>query len=103
MLGCRLAFAGQTGRGLPANPVTRLCIVEEVRSLLSAEGGKVVLNRATGTLAVTDSPARVQQVGEYLAALESRSRAGVMIETRIFEITLDDTSQYGINRTAFPA
>ena len=77
-------------------------IVEEVQSLLSAEGGKVVLNRATGTLAVTDSPARVQQVGEYLATLESRSRAGVMIETRIFEITLDDTSQYGINWTAFP-
>lgn len=77
-------------------------IVEEVQSMLSADGGKVVLNRATGTLAVTDFPGHVQQVGEYLATLESRSRIGVMIETRILEVDLDDTTQYGIDWTAFP-
>ena len=77
-------------------------IVEEVQSMLSVDGGKVVLNRATGTLAVTDYPGRVEQVGEYLATLESRSRIGVMIETRILEVALDDSSQYGINWTALP-
>jgi MSHA biogenesis protein MshL len=77
-------------------------IVEEVQSMLSADGGKVVLNRATGTLAVTDFPGRVEQVGEYLATLETRSRIGVMIETRILEVALDDTTQYGIDWTALP-
>ncbi|MGA6993821.1 MAG: secretin N-terminal domain-containing protein [Candidatus Deferrimicrobiaceae bacterium] len=77
-------------------------IVEEVQSMLSADGGKVVLNRATGTLVVTDFPGRVEQVGEYIATLESRSRIGVMIETRILEVALDDTTQYGIDWTAFP-
>ncbi len=77
-------------------------IVEEVKSMLSTDGGKVVLNRATGTLAVTDFPGRVEQVGEYLATLESRARVGVMIETRILEVALDDTTQYGINWSAFP-
>lgn len=77
-------------------------IVEEVQSLLSGDGAKVVLNRATGTLMVTDFPARVEQVEQYLASLESRSRAGVMIETKIFEVALDDTTQYGINWSALP-
>jgi MSHA biogenesis protein MshL len=76
-------------------------IVEELQSMLSADG-KVVLNRATGTLVVTDFPGRVEQVGEYLATLESRSRIGVMIETSILEVDLDDTQQYGIDWAAFP-
>ncbi|GAB4372729.1 MAG: pilus (MSHA type) biogenesis protein MshL [Deltaproteobacteria bacterium] len=77
-------------------------IVEEVQTLLSGDGAKVVLNKATGTLVVTDFPARVEQVERYLASLESRSQAGVMIETKIFEVALDDSTQYGINWSALP-
>lgn len=77
-------------------------IVEEVQSLLSDGEAKVVLNRATGTLVVTDFPARVEQVERYLDSLEARSRAGVMIETKIFEVALDDSTQYGINWSALP-
>lgn len=77
-------------------------IVEEVRSFLSGEGATVVLNRATGTLVVTDYPARVEEVGRYLASLETRSREGVVIETKIFEVALDDTNQYGVNWSALP-
>jgi MSHA biogenesis protein MshL len=77
-------------------------IVEQVQSMLSGEGAKVVLNRATGTLVVTDYPARLEEIDRYLALLESRSQAGVMIETKIFEVALDDSTQYGINWSAMP-
>ena len=77
-------------------------IVEEVQSLLSGDGSKAVLNRATGTLVVTDFPARVEQVEEYLRSLETRSKAGVLIETKILEVALDDSTQYGINWSALP-
>lgn len=77
-------------------------IVEEVQSLLSGGEAKVVLNRATGTLVITDYPARLGEVERYLASLENRSRAGVMIETKIFEVALDDSTQYGINWSALP-
>ncbi len=77
-------------------------ILEEVQSLLSGGDGKVVVNRAAGTLAVTDYPANLERVEDYLKVLESRMRNGVMIETRILEVTLNDETKYGINWTALP-
>jgi MSHA type pilus biogenesis protein MshL len=77
-------------------------ILEEVQSLLSGRDAKAVVNRAAGTLAVTDYPVNLDRVGDYLKVLESRMRSGVMIETKILEVTLDDETQYGINWTALP-
>ena len=77
-------------------------IQDEVQSLLSGGDAKAVVNRAAGTLAVTDYPANLDRVGDYLKVLESRMRNGVMIETKILEVTLDDETQYGINWTALP-
>ncbi|HEY7585587.1 MAG TPA: secretin N-terminal domain-containing protein [Candidatus Deferrimicrobiaceae bacterium] len=77
-------------------------ILEEVQSLLSGGDAKVVVNRAAGTLAVTDFQANLDRVSDYLGVLESRMRNGVVIETKILEVTLDDQTQYGINWTALP-
>ena len=77
-------------------------ILDEVQSFLSGGDAKAVVNRAAGTLAVTDYPANLDRVGDYLKLLESRMRNGVMIETKILEVTLDDETQYGINWTALP-
>ncbi|HEY7528929.1 MAG TPA: secretin N-terminal domain-containing protein [Candidatus Deferrimicrobiaceae bacterium] len=77
-------------------------ILEEVQSLLSGGDAKAVLNRAAGTLAVTDFQANLDRVSDYLGVLEFRMRNGVVIEAKILEITLDDQTQYGINWTALP-
>jgi len=77
-------------------------ILEEVQSLLSGGDARVVVNRAAGTLAVTDFQANLDRVSDYLGVLESRMRNGVVIETKILEVTLDDQTQYGINWTALP-
>ncbi len=75
---------------------------EEVGALLSPGSAKVVVNRTAGTLTVTDYPENIARVERYLRMLEARVRAGVIIETRIFEVTLDDSTQYGINWSALP-
>lgn len=77
-------------------------LAEEIGALLSSGSGKVVVNRTSGTVTVTDYTANVEQVERYLRMIEARVRTGVMIETRIMEVTLDDATKYGINWTALP-
>ncbi len=77
-------------------------LVEEIGALLSPGGGKVVVNRTSGTVTVTDYMANVDQVERYLRMIEARVRTGVVIETRIMEVTLDDATKYGIDWTALP-
>jgi MSHA type pilus biogenesis protein MshL len=62
----------------------------------------VVVNRTSGTVTVTDYTANVEQVERHLRMIEARVRTGVMIETRIMEVTLDDATKYGIDWTALP-
>jgi MSHA type pilus biogenesis protein MshL len=77
-------------------------IQEEAQSLLSGGDAKIVVNRAAGTIAATDYPANLDRIAEYLRVLEARMRSGVVIESRILEVSLDDSTQYGINWGAFP-
>ncbi|MBI5576117.1 MAG: secretin N-terminal domain-containing protein [Deltaproteobacteria bacterium] len=77
-------------------------MLDEVNSLLSGGDAKAAINKAAGTLAVTDYRENLDKVDRYLRTLEARSRSGVTIETKILEITLDDRTQYGINWTALP-
>ena len=77
-------------------------LAEEVGALLSPGSGKVVVNRTSGTVTVTDYAVNVDQVERYLRMIEERVRTGVVIETRILEVTLDDSTKYGIDWTALP-
>ncbi len=77
-------------------------LAEEIGALLSPAGGKVVVNRTSGTVTVTDYMANVDEVERYLRMIEARVRTGVVIETRIMEVTLDDSTKYGIDWTALP-
>jgi MSHA type pilus biogenesis protein MshL len=77
-------------------------LAEEIGALLSPGSGKAVVNRTSGTVTVTDYMANVEQVERYLRMIEARVRTGVVIETRIMEVTLDDATKYGIDWTALP-
>jgi len=77
-------------------------LAEEIGALLSPGSGKVVVNRTSGTVTVTDYMANVEQVERYLRMIEARVRTGVVIETRIMEVNLDDSTKYGIDWTALP-
>ncbi|OGP21613.1 MAG: hypothetical protein A2Z26_01335 [Deltaproteobacteria bacterium RBG_16_66_15] len=77
-------------------------LAEEIGAFLSAGTGKVVVNRTSGTVTVTDYMANVEQVERYLRMIEARVRTGVVIETRILEVALDDDTKYGIDWSALP-
>ena len=77
-------------------------LAEEIGALLSPGSGKVVVNRTSGTVTVTDYMANVERVERYLRMIEARVRTGVVIETRIMEVTLDDSTKYGIDWAALP-
>jgi len=77
-------------------------LAEEVGAFLSPGSGKVVVNRTSGTVTVTDYMENVVQVERYLRMIEARARTGVVIETRIMEVALDDATKYGIDWTALP-
>ncbi|MEW6721084.1 MAG: secretin N-terminal domain-containing protein [Thermodesulfobacteriota bacterium] len=75
---------------------------EELAELVSAGGGKAVVNRTAGTVVVTDFPENVERVARHLRMLEARARAGVVIEAQILEVALDDDTKYGIDWSAMP-
>ncbi|MBP2674049.1 MAG: pilus type biosis protein MshL [Deltaproteobacteria bacterium] len=77
-------------------------LAEELGELVAAGGGKVVVNRTAGTVVVTDFPENIERVARHLRLIEARVRAGVIIETQIFEVTLNDATKYGINWSALP-
>ena len=77
-------------------------LAEEIGAFLSPGSGKVVISRTSGTVTVTDYLVNVEEVERYLRMIEARVRTGVMIETRIMEIILDDSTKYGIDWTALP-
>jgi MSHA type pilus biogenesis protein MshL len=77
-------------------------LADEIGALLSPGSGKVMVNRMPGTVTVTDYMANVEQVERYLRMIEARIRTGVVIETRIMEVNLDDSTKYGIDWTALP-
>jgi len=77
-------------------------LAEEIGAILSPGSGKAVVNRTSGTVTVTDYMANVEQVERHLRRIEARVRTGVVIETRIMEVTLDDSTKYGIDWTALP-
>ncbi|GAB4238208.1 MAG: pilus (MSHA type) biogenesis protein MshL [Deltaproteobacteria bacterium] len=77
-------------------------LAEEIGALLTAGSGKVVVNRSSGTVTVTDFAENVERVDRYLRMIEARVRTGVVIEARILEVTLDDATKYGIDWTALP-
>jgi MSHA type pilus biogenesis protein MshL len=77
-------------------------LAEEIGALLSPGSAKVLVNRTSGTVTVRDYMANVEQVERHLRMIEARVRTGVVIETRILEVTLDDSTKYGIDWAALP-
>ena len=71
--------------------------LEEQLSALVSESGRVVVNRVSGTVQVTDSHTRVDEIARYIEALRSALHRQVDIEVRIVEVSLRDDNALGIN------
>lgn len=77
-------------------------VQESLKSLLGGrEGRSVTLNPGAGVIVVRATPAELRQVGEYLRAVQLTIERQVMLEAKIIEVRLSDSSQMGVNWSLF--
>jgi MSHA biogenesis protein MshL len=61
------------------------------------KGKKLVINKSTGVILVTDYPVHLNKVAFYLETVEGSSQRQVSIQAKIMEVILSDNHQEGIN------
>lgn len=67
------------------------------------KGKKLILNKSTGVVWVTDYPLNLNKVASFLESIEGSSQRQVIIQARIFEVVLSDDYKAGINWKAIEA
>lgn len=71
---------------------------EEIGKLLTADGREsLAINQTAGILQITDRPSALKRVTRYLESLSESVARQVEIQARIFDVTLKDQFQFGIN------
>ena len=71
--------------------------LQEQIKVLMTEDGRLVVNRLSGTIQVTDLHERVTSIAEYIDDVRRALYRQVEIEARIYEVTLQDNYSLGIN------
>jgi MSHA type pilus biogenesis protein MshL len=61
------------------------------------EGRKLVINRMTGVIMVTDYPSKVREVADFLSSVQASVQRQVMIEAKIIEVILAKDYQMGVD------
>jgi len=70
-----------------------------VNTLKSADG-KIIFNKTAGIVFANDYPRYLDQIGFFLETIQTSVHRQVIIEAKVIEVRLDDTSQFGVNWTA---
>ena len=61
------------------------------------KGKRLIINKSTGTIMVTDYPVHLNKVASYLETVEASSQRQVSIQAKIMEVILSNDHQEGIN------
>ncbi|NMM26787.1 MAG: hypothetical protein HHJ12_05715 [Glaciimonas sp.] len=72
-------------------------VMTSAEKLLEVLDGNLVINKSTGMVQVTTSPAALRQIDLYMKHLISRMNKQVYIEVKIMEVTLRDDNAFGID------
>jgi MSHA biogenesis protein MshL len=64
---------------------------------MNGKGKKLVINKSTGVILVTDYPGSLNKVASYLETVEGSSQRQVTIQAKIMEVILSDEHKEGIN------
>jgi len=64
---------------------------------VDTKGKKLVVNKSTGVIMVTDYPINLNKVASYLETVEGSSQRQVSIQAKIMEVILTDGHKEGIN------
>lgn len=74
----------------------------ELAKLISSNG-RLVINRLSGTIQISDDYSRVKEVESYLDALKRALHRQVVLDTRVVEVTLSDHQAMGVDWTNMTA
>ena len=77
--------------------------LEKALNEIKSPDGSVRINRNAGIVFMTDRPARVDGMVQFMDALQQALNRQVYIEARILEVQLSESSQYGIDWSNFAA
>lgn len=69
---------------------------KQIKTLMSEEG-RLVVNRLSGTIQITDRYQRVDEIEDFLKNVHQALYRQVEIEVRIYEVALDDQYSLGID------
>jgi MSHA type pilus biogenesis protein MshL len=61
------------------------------------KGKKLIINKSTGTIMVTDYPINLNKIASYLETVEGSSQRQVSIQVKIMEVILSNAHKEGIN------
>ncbi len=71
---------------------------EELTVLLTDKGrSSLAINMTAGVIQITDRPSALKRVEDYLRGLRDTVKRQVEIEARIYDVTLSDNFQFGID------
>jgi len=73
-------------------------LTAQIKGMLSKEG-RMVINRLSGTIQVTDLHQRIKGISQFLTRVRRALYRQVEIEARIYEVTLNDNYSLGIDWT----
>jgi type II secretory pathway component GspD/PulD (secretin) len=71
-------------------------VVGKIKEILTADIGQVHVDQKTGSIVVTDTPAKIAEINSLMATLYPLNREVVM-ETRVLQIILNDEHPDGID------
>ncbi len=70
---------------------------QETWTRVDEKGKKLIINKSTGIIMVTDYPSNLNKVASYIETIEGSSQRQVSIQAKILEVTLSGQHQEGIN------
>jgi MSHA type pilus biogenesis protein MshL len=71
---------------------------DNLKTIISpAPDGKLVINKQTFTIMITDYPKNLQRISMFLESLEGTMHRQIMIEAKIVEVRLSDGFRAGVN------
>lgn len=76
-------------------------IKNEIKNVLSPEG-KILINKMSSTLVVTDYPKVLREVERFINKVEETVQRQVYIEAKVIEVQLNDNFQLGIDWRLVP-
>ncbi len=71
--------------------------IQETLDSMTTEDGSISVNRASGTVTVTDTPANIRRIAKYINETNDRLSKQVAISVKVYSVTLGEDDQYGFD------